>query len=788
MAESCRIFGRVWFALCIAGLAAGAPDRALAQSYTPPEACRVDSLRLLSPYRDGVRVRLAEANQRKGTVIQWAKLPAELATCSALVIPSTVTFPIALGGVYLDNVDRELEFSVNSGGAIGSATRNRVVLKWANRYASRTGQIDGEINLSNSGGLWHFVPGQGMTQVNGGFPMTLPYTGVNAFAQAPSAPQILLAHLGTRGLWRREGEGDWARLNPETLPDNWNEGGVVAISAIAISPGDPNRFVVGTSGSTGRGMFVTADGGQTFRQFASDLDPLSLPNYQVTALTWSADGPIYAAVRNLGVFVSLNNGESFIKLVNLTVPGEFGTPDSPLMPPLVNAIFCDPDAPSTVYFALKDYRLYRTTDGGASWGPLNGDWGLSPERAITGLNVARDPQDPQVLLLGTQAWGLWRTSNGGATWGEVAASLLPGPNKPLVKGLLFDASTPGRVYALVNGSGVLVSENHGADWSLLASQPGNRLLTGITADANGDGAIWLGTYDGGIYVPGTSLPLANTLLTTSDPIYWNFDPGLSLAFTPGSAAGDTAATGTNFYLKCQNFQGYGVWRSEGHDPILVRNMALIGVYDLSNPQTCLEGFCGDLNFNITPDCFEERRAACFNFSRGDTIEFFDDNIFNGFEYNYAVTTFDYGSTANIDPATLSNDLLYSPRFPDDENSIFWGEGNLIPFRVDRAAEPPLDGAEIFVYPNPLRRGAGFRGSEGDRVVFTNLPPDSRIKVWTEDGDFVAGLPRAEQPQAGANIYWDTRNEGSEPVASGIYFWKVVMPGRGDFYGKLVVIR
>jgi len=788
MAGRCRTFGLVWGALCVAGLAAGAPDRALAQSLTPPEICRVDSLRLLSPDRDGVRVRLAGTHQRKGVVIQWAKLPAGLATCSATIIPSTVTFPIVLSGTYLDNVDREFVFTVNSGGVVGAANRNRVVLRWANQFVRRTGQIDGEINLSNSGGLWHFVPGQGMTQVNGGFPMTLPFTGISAVAQAPSAPQILLAHLGTRGLWRREGEGDWARLNPEALPDNWPEGGVVTISAIAIAPGDPNRFVVGTTGATGRGLFVTADGGQTFRQFASNLDPVALPNYQVTALTWAPDGPIYVAVRNLGVFVSLDNGETFIKLANLTVPGTFGTPDSPLVPPVVNAIVCDPDVPSTIYFALKDYRLYRSTNGGASWGPLNGDWGLPEEQAITGLNVARDLQDPQVLLLGTQGRGLWRTGNGGVTWVEVAASLLPGPNKPLVKGLLFDVPFPGRAYALVDGRGVMVSDDHGAAWSMLASQPGNSLLTGITADATEAGAIWLGTYDGGIYVPGTSLPLSSTFLGTTDAIYQDLDLGLSLAFTPGTDPADTAVTGTNFALKCQDFQGYGLWRSEGRDPVLARNMQLIGLYDKASPQTCIEGYCGDPNYNITPDCFEERRAACFSFSRGDTIEFFDDNIYNGFEYNYAVTAFDYGSTANIDPPSLTNELLYSPRYTGDETSIFGGEGNLTSFRVDLAAAPVLDGAEIFVCPNPLRRGAGFKGSEGDQVVFTNLPPDSRIQVWTEDGDFVAELPQAGQPQAGGNIYWDTHNEGSESLASGIYVWKVVMAGRGDFYGKLVIIR
>ncbi|MHB8078657.1 MAG: WD40/YVTN/BNR-like repeat-containing protein [Candidatus Krumholzibacteriia bacterium] len=744
----------------------------------------MDSLRLLSPDRNGLRVHLAGPTQRKGAVIQWAKLPAGLATCSVPVIPpdSTVTFGISLSGAYLDNVDRELEFTVNAGGAIGSATTNQVLLSWANQFVSRTGRIDGLMNLSNSGGLWRYVPGQGLTQANGGFPMTLPATAINAFAQAPGAPQIMLAHLGGQGLWRREGEGDWARLNPAQLPDN------LALSAIAFSPDDPDRFVVGSTGSNGRGLFVTADGGQTFTQFSTTLDPAILANYQVTALTWAPNGRIFASVRNLGVFTSADNGQSFVKLPNLTVPSEFGTPSSPLIPGLVNAIVCDPDVPSTIYFALRDYRLYRSTDDGATWAAFNGDWGLSPVPAITGLCVARDPHDPQVLVLGTQSRGIWRSADGGANWVEVATGLLSGTSPPQVKGLFFDASVPGRLLAIGDGLGVLVSDDHGASWSMLAAQPGDRQLTGITGDTSGDGSFWLGTYDGGSYVPGTPLPLSSTFVGTTDPIYLNLDLGLSLAFMPGVGVADTAVTGARFSVKCQDFQGYAVWRSDGHDPLLARNMELIGVYDKSNPQTCIEGFCGDVNYNITPDCFHERRAACFNFSRGDTIEFFDDNIYNGFEYNYAVTSFDYGSTANIDPASLTNDLLYSPRFPDDPNSIFGGEGNLTAFRVDLAAAPALDGAEIFVYPNPLRRGAGFKGSEGDQVVFTNLPPDSRIKVWTEDGDLVAELPRAAQPQSGGNIYWDTRNEAGASIASGIYFWKVVMPGRGDFYGKLVVIR
>jgi hypothetical protein len=180
------------------------------------------------------------------------------------------------------------------------------------------------------------------------------------------------------------------------------------------------------------------------------------------------------------------------------------------------------------------------------------------------------------------------------------------------------------------------------------------------------------------------------------------------------------------------------------------------------------------------------------------VIFFDDNVYNGFTYFYAVSTFDYGNTAGVEPTALANDMLLSPRFPStysvnldpevvhDPDSPFWGTGNLVAFEVNVEAAPPLDGPEIYAYPNPLRRGAGFPGQEGEQVVFTNLPPGSRVKVFTVDGDLVADLGPEFQHQS--NMYWITRNEDHKLIASGVYIWKVDMPQRGSFWGKLVIIR
>ena len=50
------------------------------------------------------------------------------------------------------------------------------------------------------------------------------------------------------------------------------------------------------------------------------------------------------------------------------------------------------------------------------------------------------------------------------------------------------------------------------------------------------------------------------------------------------------------------------------------------------------------------------------------------------------------------------------------------------------------------------------------------------------------LPEEGAPQQGSNIYWITRNDDDRLLSSGIYIWRVIMPERGDFWGKLVIIR
>jgi hypothetical protein len=768
---------------------------ALGQSLTSPEQCALDSLMLLSPAENGLHVQLAAPGMRFGTYVQWAELDDAEATCAAIVGADELPFSVEVSGSYQDDVDRAIQFFTLDSGEVGTQTRNRLLFRWTNFYVGRSGRVQGEFNISNSGGLLRYDPDDGSWQrVNAGLPQYLAYTNILAYAQSFQNSEHMVLHIGggspppgsdPRGLWERTGAFGWQRVAPDIFPDGRR------ITRLAFSPLADGSYAVGTLRD---GFYVTQNGGQSFQLYGRTLAANPPANLEVTALTWDGNGRLYAAIRAFGLFMSTNGGNPpFSALSGLKVPYSATRPDS-LVFPYVQSLVFDPGNSNHLLAAIKKYALCHSLDGGVSWSLLGGDW-TSLAVNYDGRSVAVSPFASQIIIVGTENAGLWRTSNGGTNWQRVGVDLAPGgvwTGRPVV-GIVFDPNTTDRVFAHVDGLGLLRSTDAGVTWALTPQQPTNRLALGLAPSRDGSSRLMLPTYGGGIYTPGTPVEISRTINRgTSDPAYHNLQLGLSIAFSEG-----VVDSGTVFLLKCQDFQGYAVWRSTSTNPF---DMQLIGVYDKTNPETCIEGFCGDANFTIIPGCFSEKRAACFDFtSKADSVVFFDNNVYNGFTYYYAVTSFDYGNTAGVEPPALTSDQLFSPRWPStvsrrlnpdlpDPATPFFGEGNMVAFEVNLNVAGPLDGPEIYVFPNPLRRDLGFPGQEGDKVVFTNLPAGSTVRVFTADGDLVVEL--GPERQVGSNLPWVTKADDGrgEPLASGIYIWKVEMPQRGDFWGKLVIIR
>jgi len=118
--------------------------------------------------------------------------------------------------------------------------------------------------------------------------------------------------------------------------------------------------------------------------------------------------------------------------------------------------------------------LLRTTDGGRTWNPVNGE--LSGF-ANAVRSVAIHPENPNIMLRaagraeeGSLVSGLWRTTDGGNRWVKLE---FPGdfdgygPSALCGEVLAFDLRNPERIFAGTESAGFFRSDDGGETWKSL---------------------------------------------------------------------------------------------------------------------------------------------------------------------------------------------------------------------------------------------------------------------------------------------------------------------------------
>jgi hypothetical protein len=174
-------------------------------------------------------------------------------------------------------------------------------------------------------------------------------------------------------------------------------------------------------------LFRSLDRGDTWTEISPDLttdDPakraLNVPYCTITTI---AESPVRAGVSCVGT----DDGK-----VQITQNG--GTAWSDLTPALVAAgaradrwvsrVFPSPHDPATAFVSKNGFRnddfapyLYRTTDYGRSWTPVNGNLPNAPINV-----VVQDRKNRQLLFVGNDL-GVFVTIDGGVRWSRLAANL-----------------------------------------------------------------------------------------------------------------------------------------------------------------------------------------------------------------------------------------------------------------------------------------------------------------------------------------------------------------------------
>ena len=189
-------------------------------------------------------------------------------------------------------------------------------------------------------------------------------------------------------------------------------------------------------GTTGAGLFHSADSGENWRRIGSPFPGES--QIRALAVDPKNSNVVYAGADN-GIYRSEDSGMNWAKL------------DSPMDGLKIWAIAINPSDPDTIFAGTSPPFLFRTRDGGKSWEKLSA--AIAQECAIglpriTALVV--DPVDSDTVLAGVEIDGVYRSRDGGDTWSQVQ-----GITNPDIHGMAFSlgeqktvlVSTPREIFA-----------------------------------------------------------------------------------------------------------------------------------------------------------------------------------------------------------------------------------------------------------------------------------------------------------------------------------------------------
>jgi photosystem II stability/assembly factor-like uncharacterized protein len=253
---------------------------------------------------------------------------------------------------------------------------------------------------------------------------------VTTVTGVPSQPTTFYMGVASGGLFRTKDSGEtWVPITDGKVP-------LGSTGDVAVALSDPNVIYLGTGSdgvrsnvSTGRGVYKTTDGGDTW-EFAGlyDVGQIGAVRIHPTNpdIVWvAANGDIFKPTSERGIYKTTDGGQSWEK--TLFVSDSTGAMD----------VEIQPGNPDIVY----------------AW-------------------MSRIERKPWTIISGSYEGGFYKSTDGGETWRNIRTGL---PSELIGKGnLAVTAAKPDRIYALIEakpGGGVYRSDDSGESWQMVSDQP-----------------------------------------------------------------------------------------------------------------------------------------------------------------------------------------------------------------------------------------------------------------------------------------------------------------------------
>lgn len=242
-----------------------------------------------------------------------------------------------------------------------------------------------------------------------------------AVAGVPSQPDVFYFGSVGGGVWKTEDAG-------QTWHPIFDSQHIASIGAIAVAPSNPNVIYVGSGEadmrsqiSYGDGMYKSTDGGTTWsniglhdaRQIGRILIDPKNPDVVLVAVL----GHAYGANAERGVFRSTDGGQNWNKvLFKDDNTGAIELAASPDMQAVYAALWQTRRPPWSVYPPSNGpgSGVYKSSDAGATWQPLNG----LPTDGLGRVGLAVSPAQPNRVyaIVDAKEGGLYRSDDAGASW------------------------------------------------------------------------------------------------------------------------------------------------------------------------------------------------------------------------------------------------------------------------------------------------------------------------------------------------------------------------------------
>jgi photosystem II stability/assembly factor-like uncharacterized protein len=308
--------------------------------------------------------------------------------------------------------------------------------------------------------------------------------------------------VASGGLFRTTDSGaTWIPLTDGKVP-------LGSMGSIAVADSDPNIIYLGTGSdgvrsnvSTGRGMYKSIDGGQTWKFIglykAGQIGAVRIHPTNPDIVWVSAVGNVFKANDERGVFKTTDGGQTWHKV--LFINDGVGGMDLELQPGNPNVVYAWMSRlerkPWTIISGSRDGGFFKSTDGGEHYTKIVS--GL-PTELIGKANLAVTAAKPDriyALIEAKPGGGLYRSDDSGQTWALInsQANLIQRPFYYTTLGA--DPTNADTVYA--GAEGFFKSTDGGKTFSTFRTPHGDNHDIWINPK---DGQIMIQSNDGGANV------------------------------------------------------------------------------------------------------------------------------------------------------------------------------------------------------------------------------------------------------------------------------------------------